>query len=206
MQAHLESSFEESLKDILKEFPVKGAVISNISQVNMIPDSFEKIANFTLNVFNNNSISELKELGFSSYTASPELSKFGLTNLLNTSTLPSEVLIYGRLPLMTMQYCLLSHYNHCPSHCSAMCKQASYELKDRLGFHFKIEPDSMQTITTIYNSKITSIPYDGLNCNSIRISFLDESEEERRIILETILSGNRLEGEKYTNGNFNREV
>lgn len=199
MQAHLESAFENSMKTIFKEFPLEGAVISNLSQLHMVPPSLKLVANFTMNVFNQYTIAELKSLGFSSYTASPELSKSALEPLLASSILPSEVLVYGKLSLMTMQYCLLSHNNHCPSHCSAMCKHGSYELKDRLGFRFKLEPDSMQTITTLYNSKITSIPFSELSCDSIRISFLEESEAEKRMVMETILSGKRLEGENYTN-------
>lgn len=206
IQSGLENAFEKSIDNILNDFDIKGAVISNISQLNIIPNSLEKHANFTMNIFNNYSISELKELGFSSYTVSPELSKSALDSLLNNSSLPSEVFVYGKLPLMTMQYCLLSHHNHCPSHCHAMCKQASYELKDRLGFRFKIKPDSMQTITTLYNSKTHFIPFRDLNCESIRISFLDETEQEKIEIINTILLGNRLDGEKYTNGNLNREV
>lgn len=207
MQSHLETSFENSIQSILSEFSVKGVVISNLSQLHMVPESLERVANFTLNIFNTHTIAELKNLGFTYCTVSPELNKSALETITSSSILPTELLVYGKLPLMTMQYCLLSHHNHCPSHCSAICsKQANYELKDRLGFRFKIVPDSMQTITTLYNSKITSIPFSDIPCDSVRISFLEETEAEKRMVIETILSGNRLEGEKYTNGNFSREV
>jgi hypothetical protein len=64
----------------------------------------------------------------------------------------------------------------------------------------------LQTITTIYNSKTTSISYDEFNVNSVRIDILDESIEEINNIINTVKSSNRLEGKNYTNGNLNRIV
>lgn len=64
----------------------------------------------------------------------------------------------------------------------------------------------MQTITTIYNSKITSISTAELNVDSVRIDILDESIDEINNIISIVNSGNRLEGENYTNGNLNRNI
>ena len=76
----------------------------------------------------------------------------------------------------------------------------NYVLKDRLGFEFKILPDNIFNLTTIYNSKINSIIYNDLNIDSLRIDILDESLEEIQNIINTIISGNRFEGKEYTNG------
>ena len=64
----------------------------------------------------------------------------------------------------------------------------------------------MQTVTTIYNSKITSISPSELNVGSVRIDILDENIEEINHIISIAKSGNRLEGENYTNGNLNRNI
>lgn len=71
---------------------------------------------------------------------------------------------------------------------------------------FRITPDNMQTITTIYNSKITSIAPKELNVDSVRIDILDESIEEINHIISLVKNGDRLEGEAYTNGNLNRII
>ena len=61
-------------------------------------------------------------------------------------------------------------------------------------------------ITTIYNSKITSIDSTDLNVTSVRLDFLDESLSDINTIIKSTKQGTRLEGENYTNGNLNREV
>ena len=72
---------------------------------------------------------------------------------------------------------------------------------------FPILPDSIQTVSTLYNSKITSIcANDFSKATSYRIDLLDETVATTNNIVNTILSGGRLEGKDYTNGNLNREI
>ena len=206
IQSNMEKKFKKNLEYICENFNINGAVISNISQLSLLPCTFEKIGNYTLNVFNSNTVKELMNLGISRFIVSPELNKQELNELTNSSNLPSEVFVYGNLPLMTMQYCPITHSNHCPENCPKLCEKGNYELKDRLGFRFKIKQDNSQTITTLYNSKTTFIDSSDLSCESVCISFLDENEEEKIKVIDTVLLGNRLEGENYTNGNMSREV
>ena len=145
-------------------------------------------------------------MGFSRVTLSPELNKENLSELASFSNIDAEILAYGRLPLMTMQYCPLSHSNKCPKNCNKMCKSSSYELKDRLGFVFKLYVDSFQTVTTLYNSKITWLPLSEIKSDYIRLSFLEESESEKKDIINSIISGHRFEGENFTNANFSKDV
>ncbi len=82
----------------------------------------------------------------------------------------------------------------------------SYYLKDRLNMNFRILFDNIQTVSTIYNSKITSICANEFNIDCPRIDILDESIDEINHIVEVVKSGNRLEGKEFTNGNLNREI
>lgn len=107
---------------------------------------------------------------------------------------------------MNCQYCLLGKTNHCKSDCPKYCQSNTYFLKDRLGFFFPILPDSIDTVTTIYNSKITSIISTDFYSSSYRIDVLEESIDEINSIIQTVVKGKRLEGEQYTNGNLNRIV
>lgn len=81
-----------------------------------------------------------------------------------------------------------------------------YYLKDRLNMKFKILPDNIQTVTTVFNSKITSISPNDFKIDYARIDILDENIEEINTIINTVKSGKRLEGKEFTNGNLNRDI
>ena len=67
-------------------------------------------------------------------------------------------------------------------------------------------PDNIDTVTTIYNSKITSIEHKDIFVDSVRIDILDESIPEINYIINTVKTGQKLEGKDFTNGNFNKEI
>ena len=75
-------------------------------------------------------------------------------------------------------------------------------IKDRLGFKFRIIPDNIQTVTSIYNSKITSIDTHDFKISAVRINILDENIEEINNIIIAVKNGDKLEGKEYTNGNL----
>lgn len=72
--------------------------------------------------------------------------------------------------------------------------------------NFEILPDNIQTVTTIYNSKTTSICPNNFNIDYSRIDILHESINEINNIINTVNSGKRFEGKDFTNGNLNREI
>lgn len=195
---------KNNLPTILGKYKIKGFVLSNIGNFELLKDykDYEFICNYTFNIFNNLTINELPA---NTITLSPELNKTDFKNF-NTNK-KTELIVYGRTPLMNSNYCLLGKSNKCYSECDHKCNSTNkYYLKDRLGFLFRIIPDNIQTITTIYNSKITSIEYDGLPIDFARIDILDENISEINDIIKTVLTGKKLEGNQYTNGNFNKEI
>ena len=113
-----------------------------------------------------------------------------------------EGIVYGRILLMTTEYCTIGTFKNC----QGICTNGKYSLKDRMNFEFPIYADRVNCNNLIYNSKITSISYKDLNLDSIRIDILDETEAEIQNIIDTYKKGNRLEGQNYTNGNLNREI
>ena len=199
-----------TLNAILSKFNIKGFIVSNISAFILLKDYIDKynlISNYTMNVFNCNTIKELKDLGIQVVTPSIELNKEPLQHLCNNSLLPVELIVYGRAVLMNCSYCLLGKSNKCYPECKMRCSTNNkYYLKDRLGFKFRIVPDNIQTVTAIYNSKITSIDTSDLNIYSARINILDENIDEINDIIQTVKKGKKLEGNNYTNGNLNREI
>ena len=72
--------------------------------------------------------------------------------------------------------------------------------------HFPILPDNIQTVTTLFNSKITSISTQNLPINYARIDILEEDISQINTIVQTVKNRDRLEGNQYTNGNLNRHI
>ena len=212
----IRSNYKNILSNLVEKsianYNIKGFVISNLSSFMLVDrlsssNNFEYIANYTLNSYNSYTEKELTNLGISKITLSPELSAFDINNLCSKLSLARELIVYGKTPLMSSNYCLLGHSNKCYPNCGTRClDNKQYYLKDRLGFKFRIIPDNVQTVTTIFNSKITSIDGSVFNVNSYRIDILDEDIEQINSIVSTVLAGNRLEGKEYTNGNLNREI
>lgn len=198
------------LNTSISQFNIKGLILSNIFYLNIINridnKNLDLVANYTLNIFNKFSVDELKSFGFTNLTISPELNKNSIINICNYN-IDTELIVYGNTPLMTTNYCLLGTTNSCYKDCSKNCSNnKKYYLKDRLGLKFRIIPDNLQTITTIYNSKTTSISYEDFNVNSLRIDVLDESIETINKITSCVKSNTRFEGKDYTNGNLNKEI
>ncbi len=203
-----------NVENTLQNYKIQGFVISNICNFKLLESlsknfnkNFEIITNYTFNVYNNNTISELKDLGAIRYTISPELDKTTINSLSNCNILCNELIVYGKTPVLNMNYCLLGETDKCYPTCNQKCNSKnSYLLKDRLNMTFQISPDNIQTVTTIYNSKITSISPSDFNINFARIDILDENIDEINSIVLKVKNGERLEGKNYTNGNLNREI
>lgn len=201
-----------NLDNILSKFSVKGFVISNIAGFEFLskyisnPD-YTFVANYTMNIFNKYTIKELQDIGINVITPSVELNKNVLQELCTNSSIPVELIAYGRTILMNSSYCLLGKSNKCYPDCKMRCSNNSkYYLKDRLGFKFRIMPDNVQTVTAIYNSKITSIDTLDFDVSSLRINILDENIDEINSVIQSVKSGKKLEGKDFTNGNLNREI
>lgn len=193
-----------NFENIIAQFAVKGFVVSHISQLEKV-SSFKLniISNFNLNIYNNYSINKLKDFNISLFTISPELDKFETNDVLDKASIPSEVIVYGKLPVMTNNYCYLGESNKCYKDCKQLCKNNSiFYLKDRMDFKFRIVPDNTSTITTLYNSKTLSVKYSDIYATSVRIDILDENIDEIQNIINTVSEGNRFEGKDYTNGKF----
>jgi len=211
IKANYRNLLVTNIENTISKYNIRGFVISNISNIKLLEqyssNDFDFIANYSLNIFNKYSINELINLGIKRFTISPELNKETINELATMTN--QELIVYGRTPLMNMNYCPIGNSNHCYPTCQAKCStENKYYLKDRMNFKFPLIPDKIQTVSTLYNSKITSIsPNDFSNIRSLRIDILEESTlSEIQNIINTVKSGNRFEGQNYTNGNLNKLV
>ena len=181
-----------NLPNILKTYNIKGFVLSNIGNFELLKQyqsKYDFICNYTFNVFNSLTINELT---CDTVTLSPELNDTDLSNILSfdqdtNSISKKELIVYGRIPLMNSNYCLLGKTNKCYPSCTHQCNSSNkFYLKDRLGFLFRIIPDNVETVTTIYNNRFTSIPYKNINVDSVRFDILDETIEEINSIINKL--------------------
>lgn len=205
LPAITKSKYYEMFKKDISSFNIKGVVISNISQIELIKKCFknidlELIANYTMNIFNDYTIDVLKNLNFKKITISPEMNKNDIKVL--SDEFNKEIIVYGRTLLMTSEYCVIGKNGIC----NQMCKKGKYVLKDRMNYEFPIYTDTTNCNSLIYNSKTTSISPEQLNINSIRIDILDENIEQINSIVNSHFNGKRLEGNEYTNGNLNKDI
>ena len=215
----VKSNYKNILSNVIEtsiaQYHIKGFVLSNIASgiflqemKNHYGNTYTYIGNYTLNVYNHKTEQVLKQLGIHKITISPELSKPTILDLCKDSSIQRELIVYGRIPLMSTNYCFLGKTNHCYPTCGTKCQEqhSSYALKDRLGYTFPILPDNIQTVSTIYNSKILSIDPHDFSVDSIRIDILEESIDEINCLIQAILSKGKIEGTHFTNGNLYREV
>lgn len=191
---------------ILDVFNIKGFLVSQLGQIGFLRKyNLELIANSNFNVYNPITVDKLQELGISYFTISPELDKKTIQYLSKLDG--SELIVYGATPIMYTNYCVFGASNHCYSDCKRLCTSSSaFYLKDRLGFKFRIIPDNIDTVSTLYNSKVTSISSTDFLPTSVRIDILDENINEINSIISTVLSGKRCEGKEFTNANLNRII
>ncbi len=214
IKSNYKNLLSNNIETTLSNYHIKGFVISNICNIKLLHTLFadlnkdlELITNYTFNVYNSNTIKELKNLGICRYTISPELNRDMISALCNCNTLPNELIVYGRTPLLNMNYCLLGETDKCYPTCKQRCITDNvYELKDRLRMKFRILPDNIQTVTTIFNSKITSIYPKEFNVDYVRIDVLDETIEDINEIIHRVNNNQRFDGSLYTNGNLNKEI
>ena len=201
------------LNESVQKYKIKGFIVSNLADFKSLEqykNTYELIGNYSLNVFNIKSMKEYTSLGLNRVTLSRELSKDVINELISQAdknNIDTELIVYGNLPVMTMNYCLLGRTNKCYPNCGLHCKDGKdYYLKDRLGLKFKIIPDNLQTVTLLCNSKTLSIQTNDINIKNVRVDIMDEDISEINNILNTVYLRNKLEGQNYTNGNLNREV
>ena len=114
VKGNYKNLFLANAEDAVNKYNIQGFVISNICTVRLLNNLFENlnkyfkiISNYTFNVFNSHTVLELKKLGVSKFTISPELDKKTIESLCNYNYLQKELIVYGKTPLLHMNYCVL---------------------------------------------------------------------------------------------------
>lgn len=114
IKGNYKNLFYANAESSVKKYEIKGFVISNICNIKLLNELFtdldkyfKLVTNYTFNVFNSNTVLTLKKLRISRFTISPELDKKTIHSLCDYNYLQKELIVYGRIPLINMNYCLL---------------------------------------------------------------------------------------------------
>ena len=160
---------------------------------------------FGLPVFNSQAIKELKRMGFASCTASFELKLAQIRDL--SKLIDLEVLVYGRLPLMITENCILKNRD---GGCKRSCEGQNRLLVDRKGERFPVlrAPGCR---SEIFNAKRLYLAdkandYRRVGAWGARLSFTTESAQECLHIARQYLGQERPALDDITRGLYYRDV
>lgn len=161
-----------------------------------------------LNVTNSKTVETLHNLGLKRITLSPELNLNEIRRITEATDIPVEVIVYGRLPVMLMENCVIKSAYHCTS------GEGNIELRDRKGESFPLICEECR------NVMLNSVPLYmadktddilTIGASMLRLVFTTETGEEcRRVIAayKSALNGRMPSKvfDKITRGHFYRGV
>ncbi len=168
----------------------------------------EILGGHRLNVLNREAAEQYADLGVRSLTVSPELNAKEIRQLAASCSLPLEIIGYGRIPLMTMENCVIKSAYRCA------CKEKSFSLRDRKDAEFPILTQDCRNILLnscpIYMAdRMADIK--NLQIDRVRLLFTVENPEMCCIIIkeyQKALAGEEISPPQfeYTHGHFYRGV
>ena len=186
--------------DRAKALGVTAVLAGNIGHLSLARDlGFAVYGDYGFNVFKGRSLDYLRKKGLSSACLSFELRFAQLRDL--PKCLPSEAIVYGRLPLMITENCLIENAGEC------RCDRTNF-LTDRTGAAFPLLP-AYGHRTEIQNSRVLWLAdrpeYRRLGLSYARLRFTTETPEECVRVLRAYQAGAPAAGE-FTRGLYERGV
>ncbi len=185
-----------------------GFLAPALGYLEMLPAQVKKIGDFSLNIFNNYSVRELKNLGFAGFTASLE-STISEINDLSGEKMEKEAVVYGYLPLMVSEHCVLYRTKYCSPRFDRVeaGKQKKFGIKDEIGKIFPLALDCVNCRMQILNSMpLYFTEIEKLEADNIRLVHTVETSENFLKKVDNYLFGKFDSVENTTTGHFNRGV
>ncbi len=189
----------------VRQLGVRSLLLGNLGQITLAQAAgMAYRGDFGLNVFNSRSLQYFQEEGFSSVTASFELTWPQIRDL--QKPLPTEVLIYGRLPLMIMENCVMRNRSGV-----CTCETGVTKLVDRMGEEFPILKDGDTCRNVLLNGKKLywldrRSAFRDLGLWAVRLQFTTENEREVDQILQAYETGGEFPAGSCTRGLYTRGV
>lgn len=206
------SLFYEKIMPELKKLPLDGIMVRSLDEITFIKEwgneNWQMVSDSNLYTYSNEAAEYFYHLGMMQDTITVELNR---KEILRRENSRSEMIIYGRLPLMITAQCIHKNTLGC------MHQPKVLTLKDRYSVHFPVKNFCPECYNVIYNSLPVCLFKEDATVKKIapaavRLSFTIETEEETEQILTIygdIYKNGGILGQlpmECTNGHFKRGV
>lgn len=206
------SLFYEKIMPELKKLPLDGIMVRSLDEIAFVKEwgngNWQMVSDSNLYTYSNEAAEYFYRLGMIQDTIPVELNR---KEILRRENSRSEMIIYGRLPLMITAQCIHKNTLGC------MHQPKVLNLKDRYSVHFPVKNFCSECYNVIYNSLPVCLFKEDVTVKKIapaavRLSFTTETEEETEQILTIygdIYKNGGILGQmpmECTNGHFKRGV
>ena len=190
---------------ILRDRGIRDVLVGNLGLLIPAQETGMRIhGDFGLNIFNSISMNILRELKLASATASFEMTLPQIRDM--SKAVNTELIGYGRLPLMVTEHCLIRNRT---GECS--CNNASTKLTDKTGAEFPIIKDCGTCRSVLLNGKKLSWldrqdDLSKLGLWAVRLLFTTENTREVDRVLDDYLNPTPFDPGACTRGLYLRGV
>lgn len=184
---------------------VRQVLAGNLGQLHIARAAgFAVRGDFGLNIVNSRAMRYLREQGLDSQLLSFELTLPQIRDV--SKAVPAEVLIYGRLPLMLMENCVIKNRTG-----TCTCQTGTVRLVDRVGEEFPIVKDPGTCRNVLLNGKKLYLldkkdAFRGMGLWALRLQFTTENPSEIDKVLMDYQGRAVFDAGSYTRGLYSRGV
>ena len=184
---------------------VRQVLAGNLGQLHIARAAgFAVRGDFGLNIVNSRAMRYLREQGLDSQLLSFELTLPQIRDI--SKAVPAEVLIYGRLPLMLMENCVIKNRTG-----TCTCQTGTVRLVDRVGEEFPIVKDPGTCRNVLLNGKKLYLldkkdAFRGMGLWALRLQFTTENPSEIDKVLMDYQGRAVFDAGIYTRGLYSRGV
>ena len=188
---------------LVRDLGITDALIGNLGMAPVAQKlGFTLRGDFGLEVYNSQAVKEYKRLGFSSLTLSFELKFPQLRDI--SKSLDTELITYGRLPLMLMESCIIKNRTG-----SCNCQNTNI-LTDRKGARFPVVKAPGCRNELLNSQKLfladKAADYRRIGLWAQRLLFTTENPRECVQVTQRYLDQGSWSPNEYTRGLYYRDV
>ncbi len=187
------------------EMGVRQVLAGNLGQLYIARAAgFAVRGDFGLNIVNSRAMRYLREQGLDSQLLSFELTLPQIRDI--SKAVPAELLVYGRLPLMLMENCVMKNRTGI-----CTCQTGTVRLVDRIGEEFPIVKDPGTCRNVLLNGKKLYLldkkdALRGMGLWALRLQFTTENPGEIDKVLMDYQGRAVFDAGSYTRGLYSRGV
>jgi len=197
----------KDIMEIIEASNINGYLVRTYGQYqSLINSSKEKVIDYTLNVMNNQSVHHWESYGAHRVTLSVEMSAKEIESMVGKSL---EMIIYGYLPIMISEQCLVGRYGQCVK--TSNETSGIYKLTDSRGSQYPVITDCNLCRMQILNDKPIVLAtkmeqIKVLPVNQMRYLFTIEDSKQVKEVINWYTDHTAVCKVEYTSGYFTNGV